>query len=77
MSVGETPPQDFDINISNKPNIYSSQCPKTYKNICVHSLRSMVVFWQLWRPFDNTQKLSKMMSKLTLWKIMFLILMFQ
>jgi hypothetical protein len=39
------PPKDFDININNKPNIYSPQCPKTYKNVCVHSLRSMVVFW--------------------------------
>jgi hypothetical protein len=43
----------------------------------MHSLRNMVVFWQLWRPFNNNQKLSKMTSKLTLWKIMFHILMFQ
>jgi hypothetical protein len=28
-----------------------------------------------WWPFDNTQKFSKMMSKLTLWEIMFHILM--
>jgi hypothetical protein len=28
------PPKDFDINISNKPNIYSPQCLKTYKNVC-------------------------------------------
>jgi hypothetical protein len=33
-SVGEPPPpKDFDINISNKPNVYSPQCPKTYKNV--------------------------------------------
>jgi hypothetical protein len=37
----------------------------------MHSLRSMVVFWQLWWPFDNNQKLSRMMNKLTFWKIMF------
>ncbi len=72
-----TPPQDFDININNKPNIYSPQCPKTYKNVCVHSLRNMVVFWQLWRPFGSTQKLSRMTSKLNLGKILFHILIFQ
>jgi hypothetical protein len=27
-SEGETPPQDFDININNKPNIYSPQMPE-------------------------------------------------
>jgi len=50
-SARETPLQGFDINISNKLNIYFPQCPKTYKNICVHSLRNMVV---LWLPFDST-----------------------
>jgi len=43
----------------------------------VHSLHNMVVLWQLWRPFSNNQKLSKMTSKLIIWKIMFHILMFQ
>jgi hypothetical protein len=37
----------------------------------------MVVLWQLWQPFNNTRKVSRMTSKLTLLKIMFHILMFQ
>jgi len=40
----------------------------------MHSLCNVVMLWQ---PFGNNQKLSRMMSKLTLSKIMFLILMFQ
>jgi hypothetical protein len=55
--VGETHPKDFDINISNKPNKYSPQCSKTYKNVCVHSLRSMVMLWQLWQPLAAPKSL--------------------